>query len=51
MKNLKKKKKLYDWTISKTPQKRWGTSEEISDVVIFLLSNNSTYIKWPKYKY
>ena len=41
---FKKKKKLYDWTISKTPQKRWGSSEEISNVVIFLLSKNSSYI-------
>ena len=41
---FKKKKELYDWTISKTPQKRWASSEEISNVVIFLLSKNSSYI-------
>jgi NAD(P)-dependent dehydrogenase (short-subunit alcohol dehydrogenase family) len=39
-----KKKKLYNWTINKTPLKRWASSNEISSVIIFLLSENSTYI-------
>ena len=39
-----KNKKLYNWTILKTPMSRWGEVEEISKLIIFLLSNDSTYI-------
>ena len=39
-----KKKSLYDWTISKTPISRWAETKEISNLIIFLLSNDSTYI-------
>ncbi len=41
---FKKNKSLYDWTISKIPQNRWGESGEISSVVSFLLSDYSNYI-------
>jgi len=41
---FKKNKTLYDWTISKIPQNRWGESGEISSVVSFLLSDYSSYI-------
>ena len=44
MKNLKKNKNLYNWTINKTPLKRWASSKEISNVIMFLLSENSSYI-------
>ena len=37
-------KSLYDWTISKIPQNRWGESGEISSVVSFLLSDYASYI-------
>jgi 3-oxoacyl-[acyl-carrier protein] reductase len=43
-KKFKKRKKLYNWTLNKIPLNRWGTSDEISKIVIFLLSQNSTYI-------
>lgn len=41
---FKKKKKLYKWTLSRIPMRRWGTSEEISKLISFLISDNSTYI-------
>jgi 3-oxoacyl-[acyl-carrier protein] reductase len=43
-KNFKRKKKLYNWTINKIPMKRWGNPDEISNLIIFLLSENSEYI-------
>jgi NAD(P)-dependent dehydrogenase (short-subunit alcohol dehydrogenase family) len=43
-KNFKKKKKLYSWTFSRIPMKRWGESNEISKLICFLLSQNSSYI-------
>jgi len=42
--NFKKNKKLYKWTLSRIPMKRWGKTNEISNVIIFLLSNKSSYI-------
>ena len=41
---FKSKKKLYNWTLSKIPLKRWGNSIEIANVVGFLISNESSYI-------
>lgn len=41
---FKRKKKLYDWTISRIPEKRWGKSEEVVSLICFLLSDNSSYI-------
>jgi NAD(P)-dependent dehydrogenase (short-subunit alcohol dehydrogenase family) len=38
------KKSLYNWTLGKIPIKRWGETKEISKLIIFLLSNNSSYI-------
>ena len=44
-KNFKKNnKKLYRWTLQKTPLRRWGESKDISQMVIFLLSEKSDYI-------
>ena len=43
-KNFKRKKKLYNWTLSKIPMRRWGKSNEISKLVGFLLSDKSYYI-------
>ena len=40
----KDKKKLYEWTISRTPIGRWGEAEEVANLAIFLLSSNSEYI-------
>ena len=40
----KNKKKLYSWTLSRIPQRRWGKSEEISELIYFLISDNSQYI-------
>ena len=44
LKNLKKKTKLYNWTISRIPQKRWGDPNEVSNLICFLLSDLSSYI-------
>ena len=41
---FKKNKKLYNWTLSRIPQKRWGSSEEISNLITFLLSDQCNYI-------
>ena len=43
-KNFKKKKKLYDWTLQRTPMRRWGEKNEVSELISFLISNNSSYI-------
>ena len=40
----KNKKKLYSWTLSRIPQKRWGEPKEISELIHFLISDNSNYI-------
>mgnify|MGYP001484479052 CR=1 FL=1 len=41
---FKKNKKLYNWTISRIPEKRWGNPNEVSNVICFLLSDLSSYI-------
>lgn len=41
---FKRKKNLYDWTISRIPENRWGKSEEVSSLICFLLSDDSSYI-------
>ncbi len=43
-KKFKSKKKLYNWTISRIPLKRWAEPYEIANLVKFLLSNKSSYI-------
>lgn len=44
-KNFKKNNKnLYKWTIKKTPLASWGESTDISELVMFLLSEKSKYI-------
>lgn len=40
----KKRRKIYNWTLSRIPLKEWGNSSDISNVVYFLLSDNSKYI-------
>ena len=35
---------LYKHTISRTLLKRWGECDEVADLILFLLSNNSLYI-------
>ncbi len=41
---FKMKKKLYKWTLSRIPQKRWGEPIEVSNLICFLLSDLSDYI-------
>ena len=41
---FKKKKNLYEWTLSRIPITRWGEPEEISNLICFLLSDKSSYI-------
>ena len=43
-KKFKKKSNLYNWTISRIPQKRWGNPEEVSNLISFLLSDLSNYV-------
>ena len=43
-KKFKNNKKLYQWTLSRIPLKRWGESSEIANMIIFLLSDKSNYI-------
>ena len=40
----KNKKNIYNWTISRIPQKKWGEPEDVSHLVCFLLSDFSKYI-------
>ena len=42
--NKFKKKKIYDWTLKRIPMNRWANPNEISTVICFLLSNQSSYI-------
>ena len=42
--NLKKLPNIYKYTLQRTPLKRWGSCEEVADLILFLLSNNSLYI-------
>tara|TARA_Y100000590_G_scaffold461376_1_gene622787 strand:- start:1544 stop:2269 length:726 start_codon:yes stop_codon:yes gene_type:complete len=39
-----KKKKIYNWTINKIAMGRWAASSEISKLVVFLSSDQSSYI-------
>ncbi len=41
---FKKKKKLFNWTLNRTPMKRWAETSEISSVISFLISEKSSYI-------
>ncbi len=43
-KKFKRKRKLYNWTLSRIPMKRWGYSSEIAHLICFLLSDRSSYI-------
>lgn len=40
----KNKKKLYKWTISRTPMGRWGDPKEVVNLIEFLISDDSSYI-------
>jgi len=42
--NFKSKKELYEFTLSRTPMGRWGESQEIADICVFLASNMSNYM-------
>ena len=37
-------KKLYKWTLSRIPLKRWGKPSEIAELIYFLCSDKSSYI-------
>ncbi len=41
---FKANKKLFNWTLSRIPLKRWAEPEEISNLICFLLSSKSNYI-------
>jgi len=41
---FKNNKNLYKWTLGRIPQERWGESDEISNLICFLLSSKSSYI-------
>lgn len=42
--NFKTKTELYNFTIERTPMKKWGTSTDISNACIYLASNMSSYV-------
>ena len=42
--NFQSKKKLYEFTLSRTPMGRWGESKEVAEVCVFLASNMSNYM-------
>jgi 2-deoxy-D-gluconate 3-dehydrogenase len=44
MENFKKKKELYNFTIERTPQKKWGTSLDVANACLFLSTQASDYI-------
>ena len=43
-KNFKNNKKLYNWTLSRIPQKRWAEPNEVVPIIEFLISNESSYM-------
>ena len=38
------KKKLYNWTLKRTPMGRWGNTNEVVNLIEFLISDKSSYI-------
>ena len=42
--NFSKNDELYDFTISRTPMKRWGEGMEVANTCLFLASHLSSYI-------
>jgi short-subunit dehydrogenase len=36
--------KLFQWTLDRTPMKRWGQSEEVASCAAYLLSNLASYV-------
>lgn len=42
--NFQKKVELYDFTIDRTPMKKWGESSDIANTIAFLSSEMSRYI-------
>ena len=42
--NFKKKSDLYEFTLERTPMKRWGESKEVADACLFLASSMSNFI-------
>ena len=43
-KNFTKKKRLYKWTLDRIPNGEWGSPENVSNLVCFLVSDMSEYI-------
>jgi len=42
--NFKSKTNLYDFTIERTPMKRWGESKDIANACVYLTSDLSNYV-------
>ncbi len=42
--DFKRKSKLYNFTIDRTPMKRWGEGKEVANSCLFLASNMSDFI-------
>ncbi|NIQ15724.1 MAG: SDR family oxidoreductase, partial [Candidatus Dadabacteria bacterium] len=42
--DFRQKQELYEFTLDRTPMGRWGESNEVADVCLFLASGLSSYV-------
>tara|TARA_B100000674_G_scaffold473530_1_gene464572 strand:- start:401 stop:775 length:375 start_codon:yes stop_codon:yes gene_type:complete len=41
---MKKRRNLYEWTVSRAPKNRWGESHEISEIISCMMDASFSYM-------